>query len=157
MRPEDAGRIVQYLNAAFPRNSLDPAALAVFTQETTLLFDHAIAFEAARAIVRDGDHFPTIRRLREAYREIAEPRQFYKTMPQIEPPRGPSETPEWVQVWFWVRNTLRQRDKAFPQQTDERGHSLLPDRPTMSWGEYEELRSAYQRAGAPVVDVGGLL
>ena len=65
---DEAGKALAYLNAAFPRDALEPESAAIWVAEIEELGHAPSALEAARTIGRNGDRFPTLREFRQAYR-----------------------------------------------------------------------------------------
>lgn len=68
MKREDAGDVLAYLNAGFPRDALEPESAMVWIREIEELPSYTAALNAAKTIVRNGDRLPTIKEFREAYR-----------------------------------------------------------------------------------------
>lgn len=69
MTVEEAGEAVAYLNAAFPRDALEPESFQIWVTEVASLGHAGSGLEAAKMIGRNGDRFPTIKEFRQAYRQ----------------------------------------------------------------------------------------
>lgn len=72
MTEAEAGRIVAWLNAAFPRDALEPESFAIWVTEVGDLGHYESGLDAAKTIGRNGDRFPTIKEYRAAYRQAFE-------------------------------------------------------------------------------------
>lgn len=111
MTREQAVRVVAFLNAAFPRDTLEEATVDLYLDELEGWDDADAAFEAARLTVRQGSRFPSLSELRLAYRQrVAAVRAAVPALPEAR-----HEVPEWVRVWSWARGRGREA-RSFPQQ-----------------------------------------
>lgn len=142
MTSQQAAAVVAVLNAGFPRESMEPASIALYVSEIALLVDGQAGIEAARLTVRQAERFPTIKEFRQTYRSVAEARRA--EVPAL--PEEPRFTvvPEWVSVWFWARRVKGEK-RMFPQQDE---HGMVP---SVSLADYERLRDEWAAAGSPSV------
>ncbi len=69
MNQTQATHVVAYLNAGFPRDTLEPESFAIWVGEVMDLPSGEAGLDAAKVCVRGGDRFPTIREFRTAYRQ----------------------------------------------------------------------------------------
>lgn len=68
MNQAEATQCVAYLNAAFPRDALEPESFSIWVSEIMELGHAEAGLDAAKTIARNGDRFPTIKEFRQAYR-----------------------------------------------------------------------------------------
>lgn len=69
MTLEQAGQVVGWLNAAFPRDALEAESAAIWITEVAELPHYDAALDAAKRIGRNGDRFPSLKEFRQAYRQ----------------------------------------------------------------------------------------
>ena len=178
MQQADALRILARLKAAFPVMELDEAQAELQLREIALLHDPSVLDEAVDHLIRRDERFPTIARIRLAYRSVNDARTAHRqALEASAPAANDSRVPEWVQVWAWHRaRTFGARVEAnaamalaptkyrppvrmrqFPQEDFD------PSGPgSYSPTEYEELRQAWVDDGAPcasaveILDVAGV-
>ncbi len=146
MNQHAAGKIIAYLNAAFPRDALEPESVAVFGKDICLLADADLGLAAAQEVARTQTHFPVLKEFREVYHRLDEAKRLYErdTTPAIEGPRS-TEVPEWVSVWAWAKwSRIPRNEQSLPQQTPYGD----PDN-TLSQDDYEALRAEWVAAGSP--------
>ena len=168
MHLDDASVIFARLKAAFPGMALDEAEAEVLLKELALLHDPSVLNEAVDNLIRSEERFPTIAKVRLAYRAVNEARVAHRqALERATPAVGDAEIPEWVQVWFWRRKkteTARQAAntsargpveerppvpmRAFPQEGRK-------DTDSYSMEEYEQLRQAWIAAGSPRAESAG--
>lgn len=72
MTEEEAGNVVAYLNAGFPRDALEPETAAIWIREVEALARYDAAKETAQKCVRETDRFPTVKEFRTTYRQTVE-------------------------------------------------------------------------------------
>lgn len=122
MTIEEAGHVVAYLNAAFPRDVLEPESAAIWIREVSELHSYDAGLEAAKLIGRNGERFPTIREFRLTYRNVwdrIKPREL-----ELTPMREP--VPEEVQEWLRAKGmgSFEEVFEMFPPATER-----VPERP----------------------------
>lgn len=148
MTREDAAVVLGILASGFPGATLDDATIELWTDELERLEDNNTAVKAVRTIIRSGDKLPSLAQIRATYNSLARDRR--EDVLKLGEPIRPRVTPEWVQVWSWTREVLKD-DRGFPQQVDEEGYSLNGD--LMSYEEYELLKEKWVAAGSPKIVV----
>jgi hypothetical protein len=151
MTRDDALTVVGLLNAAFPNEALEEPTVALWLSLLMEMADAEAATNAALAIVKSGQRFPS----------IADFRQIYRVHVELEPKAAlpaasvaATDIPEWVLVWRWARQEREPTIMApFPQQHPHHQPPYLTER------EYHALREEWVAAGSPrfTLSVGGLL
>lgn len=157
MTKEDAGRIVAYMNAAFPNETLETESHAVLVSEVALLHDANVGQQAAQEIVQGRDRFPTIREFRAVYHAVVRRlRDEHADTRGLD--RGKSTgVPEWVHVWWWIRRIREPREeRPLPQQQDEHGNPLHNPDHYLDQVDYDRLRSEWVTAGSPKMTIHDL-
>lgn len=161
MTTAEAGQALAYLNAAFPRDALEPESAAVWVREIAELKNPEAALEAAKLIGRGSDRFPTIKEFRQAYRQAADRMKPRELDWQRE------EMPESVKAWMadrgitradlargtmrivadiretrsmparpvWDRARRRQMETLGPPTDVERHDAILVLRESVGWGD----------------------
>lgn len=114
MHRDDAIRIVGTLTDAFPTAELDEGNTEALVGQLVLLQHADILDAAVDVIVKREDRFPSIARIRAAYRTVNEARQAATAaIERATDERPKSSVPEWVDVWWWRLNqTLAVRQAA---------------------------------------------
>lgn len=101
MTQREAGHVVGYLNAVFPREALEPETVAVWVDELSELPSYEYAVMAARETGRSSDRYPTLRAFLDTYR-IVRDREDEKRRPAAieQVSSGPRELPDSVREWL---------------------------------------------------------
>lgn len=163
MNLDEATREFGRLKAAFPTMALDEEQAELLVRELALLHDATVLYEAVSNLIHREERFPTIARIRLAYRSVNDARHAQQQALEAAAPGGDSDVPEWVQVWWWNLHRSRQdreianeerfpnckvgerppkRMRGFPQEHDPGDDPLTMD-------EYEQVRQAWIAAGSP--------
>lgn len=100
MTTAEAGQVLAFLNAAFPRDALEPESAAIWVREIASLRDATAAQAAARTIGRNGDRFPTLKEFRATYRTEHETLMSGR---QLAEPVGAPPPPEAVAMLARMR------------------------------------------------------
>ncbi len=140
MTKTEAGEVISLLNAGFHREALEAETVKVWLVEIALLADGEVAVETARRMIRETDHFPSLREFRAAYRAVAEAKRA--KVRALEEARRPTRLEEWVYVYKWARAAGELR--PFPQQQEWADPDTV-----MSETEYAQLREQWLKAGTP--------
>ena len=169
---DEATHMFARLKDAFPTMALNEAQSELLLRELALLNDPSVLDEAVDNLIDREDRFPTIARIRLAYKAVNEARSALKAALAYRDVQGDPEIPEWVHVWEWHRRaTLHDRQAAnttalvpvsdrppvrmrdFPQfenpHPSDRGEPTYADADAYTLEEYEELRQDWLKSGAP--------
>lgn len=109
MTQAEARRVVAYLNAVFPRESIEPETFAVWVGDLMELGDGDLALEVARGIGRTADRFPTLASFRAEYRIARQQRSDARGLPQPEFEAAPPP-PEAAEMLERLRSGTVLRD-----------------------------------------------
>lgn len=179
LRQADAIRILARLKAAFPAMALDEVQAEVQLREVALLHDPEILDEAVTNLIRSEDRFPSIAKVRLAYRSINDARAAHQAALKAAEPPDDRGVPTWVDVWWWARHTKDEK-RTFPQCVDamsdyeltkewrQMSGSTAPgnivsatskrsDPEAMTVAEYEALEAGWRAAGCPSVSAQEVL
>lgn len=157
MNQTQATHVVAYLNAGFPRDTLEPESFAIWVGEVMDLPSGEAGLDAAKVCVRGGDRFPTIREFRTAYRQA-----FDRMMAgrELEAPIVVAQPPaEFIELWDRVKREGIGRDfDSAVQHTstaDLPATDRMPPRPV--WARYlRRSEIARQASGDGVMYVGNV-
>lgn len=170
MNPADALEILSRLKAAFPNMTLDEEQSEVLLESVALLTDPTILAEAVDYLIQKDERFPTIARIRLAYRSVADAHaaaRAYAERSLPGPPASERGFPEWVYVYFWrLHQTDTARRAAQTEQparvpVHQRRPVKMRDFPQFphpaedayTMEEYERIRAAWVKAGSPKFDL----
>lgn len=167
MNLDDATKILARLKAAFPVMSLDEEQAEVLLKEVALLHDPSVLDEAVTNMIQREERFPSIARIRTAYRFVNDARrEEFAALRRAEPDGNPRDIPEWVHVWRWRSDqTMLARQAANTKASGPIGQRnpvkmrtfphcahLEPNSPAYSWEEYKQLEREWVEAGSRCSD-----
>lgn len=127
MNQAEATHAVAYLNAGFPRDTLEPESFAIWVGEVMELPHAASALDAAKVCVRQGDRFPTIKEFRTAYRQAFDRHMAGRELEA--PDDGVPPPPEAVEAM------RRMMDDGLKSVDDLPATERMPARPV--WARHE--------------------
>lgn len=152
---------------------LDEEQGEVLLKEVALLHDPELLSDAVTNLIHREDRFPSIAKIRLAYRELNDARLAHQAALKAAEPPDDRGVPTWVDVWWWARHTKDEK-RTFPQCVDamsdyeltkewrQMSGSTAPgnivsetskrsDPEAMTVAEYEALEAAWREAGCPSV------
>lgn len=141
MTRDDALTVLGLLNAGFPSEALEEPTVALWLAMLMEMADAEAATNAALAIVKTGQRFPSIADFRQVYRVHVE----LEAKPALQTSSTASrDVPDWVLVWRWLRFM---RDPVVTTPLPQQKPNHQP--PYLSEEDYRRYHGEWIAAGCP--------